>query len=76
MVDNLIRLPLDGIRLRESVGFQEPLGFIHPPENLSARWRNAQFGYINKIESNNTLPLFLISVMKNRDIPIWQKLKG
>jgi hypothetical protein len=47
---NIVRAPFDEIRLRESLGFEEPVEINYHPEALTARRQNAQIGWINKVE--------------------------
>jgi hypothetical protein len=49
-IDNIICLHFDEIRLRESPGFQELWEINYPPENISVRRPNGQFGWINRKE--------------------------
>jgi hypothetical protein len=50
VVGNITRVHFDEIRLRESPGFRELWDINYPPENLTVWRRNAQFGWINKVE--------------------------
>ena len=48
VVDLVQRVLFNEIILRESDGFKELWDIDFPPENLSTRRRNAEFGWINK----------------------------
>jgi hypothetical protein len=50
VVDNIVHIHFDEIRLNEFVGFQEQWDINYPPQNLSGHRRNAQFDWINERE--------------------------